>query len=90
MWIDTNKPHMWDMASRLRLDVGLIPLNGTSTPCGENREDLSTCFPQDHPFSHPIHILERLAHLAHIWGYGFLSLILQNETCPQCEALIHR
>jgi hypothetical protein len=42
MWIERKKPWMWDRVPRLSPDVGSVPVNGTSPPCGKNRHNSST------------------------------------------------
>lgn len=42
MWIELEKPQMWDAKPRSGPDVGTDPVNGTSSPCGENRQNSST------------------------------------------------
>jgi hypothetical protein len=78
MWTDTKMPYIWDGNPRIRLDVGPVLVNGTSSPCGKNREDSSTDYPQEQPFSHPIHILEMPRNPVHIWGYRFMSIFGQS------------
>jgi len=90
VWIESKKPHMWDDIRRLRLDVGLVPSNGTGSACGKNREHSSTDLSTARTFSHPIHILETPKTIVHIWGCIFTGIFDQSWTSPQRRQLIHK
>lgn len=77
VWIEVKKPYMWDNDPRISLDVGPVPVNGTSSPCGKNREDSSTDYPQEQLLFHPIHILEMPKIPIHIWGYRLMNIFGQ-------------
>jgi hypothetical protein len=42
MWITLLNPNMWMSTNAQPLDVGSAPVNGTSSACGWNRDNLST------------------------------------------------
>ncbi len=44
MWKSPGKPYMWGESPHECLDVGFPAGNGTSSPCGKKRRDLSTGF----------------------------------------------
>ena len=90
MWIESKQPHMWHDDPRPRLDVGLAPANGTSSPCGKNPEASSTDLSTGGTLSHPIHILETPKLTVHIWGSDFADISRQFGTSPQQELLIHK
>jgi len=81
---------MWDDNPRLRLDVRLIPVNGTGSGCGKNREDSSTDLSTARMLSHPIHILETPKIIVHIWGCTLMGIFGRPWTSPQRRPLIHK
>ena len=90
VWIESKQPHMWDDNPGLRLDVGLVRVNGTDSACGKNRQVSSTDLSTERTLSHPIHILETLKITVHIWGYSFVGIFGQSWTSPQRKSLIHK
>src|SRR6266542_23027 len=81
---------MWEGEPRFPLDVGVATVNGTNSPCGENRGNSSTELSTGGSGSCPIHILEFHPGHAHIWGYRFMDIFCLPGTCPQPKVLIHK
>jgi len=90
VWIESKQPHMWDDNPGLRLDVGLVSVNGTDSACGKNREDSSTDLSTERTLSHPIHILETPKIIVHIWGCVLIAIFSPSWTSPQRKSLIHK
>jgi hypothetical protein len=90
VWMESKKPHIWDDDPRLTLDVRSVPINRTSFPCGEKRDNSSTGLSTLGCDSHPIHILEPIENHAHIWGCEFLDIFSLPSNCPQRKVLIHK
>ena len=83
VWIESKQPHMWDDNPGLRLDVGLVSVNGNDSACGKNREDSSTDLSTERTLSHPIHILETPKNTVHIWGSTLIDILSSDRTSPQ-------
>lgn len=90
MWIEPEKPHMWDGEPRAHLHVGSSTVAGTVSHCGEIRQNLSTGYPQGETLFRPFHILDRVAMAAHIWGANILDVCSPDWTSPQGKVLIHK